>query len=145
MVFVLSFAVLGAAGSSHLFPQWWGANQRGNYDRCAVIQWLLPCIQYLPSIQAAPHIVFFSLFIFLAWRIHLCTTNNSVRIFRILEMFCQGSNPKLNKHITETLIQSSNAENKPVGRKQKRTRLALSVGLCRLCIVVGISQRSDFS
>ncbi|KAJ3903968.1 OPT oligopeptide transporter protein-domain-containing protein [Lentinula edodes] len=27
MVFVLSFAVQGAAGTSHLFPQWWGANQ----------------------------------------------------------------------------------------------------------------------
>jgi hypothetical protein len=36
MVFILSFAVLGAAGKSHLFPQWWGANQSGNYDRCAV-------------------------------------------------------------------------------------------------------------
>ncbi|KAI0249949.1 OPT oligopeptide transporter protein-domain-containing protein [Lactifluus subvellereus] len=37
MVFILSFAVLGAAGKSHLFPVWWGANQNGNYDRCAVI------------------------------------------------------------------------------------------------------------
>ncbi|KAJ7707539.1 OPT oligopeptide transporter protein-domain-containing protein [Mycena rosella] len=37
MVFVLSFAVQGASGKSHLFPQWWGANQGGNYDRCAVI------------------------------------------------------------------------------------------------------------
>ncbi|KZV71079.1 OPT superfamily oligopeptide transporter [Peniophora sp. CONT] len=37
MVFILSFAVQGAAGTSHLFPQWWGANQNGNYDRCAVI------------------------------------------------------------------------------------------------------------
>ncbi|KAH8995631.1 OPT oligopeptide transporter protein-domain-containing protein [Lactarius akahatsu] len=36
MVFILSFAVQGAAGTSHLFPQWWGANQNGNYDRCAV-------------------------------------------------------------------------------------------------------------
>jgi OPT family oligopeptide transporter len=34
MVFVLSFAVQGAAGTSHLVPQWWGANQNGNYDRC---------------------------------------------------------------------------------------------------------------
>jgi len=34
MVFILSFAVQGAAGTSHLFPQWWGANQAGNYDRC---------------------------------------------------------------------------------------------------------------
>ncbi|KAJ7261713.1 OPT oligopeptide transporter protein-domain-containing protein [Mycena haematopus] len=37
MVFILSFAVQGASGKSHLFPQWWGANQNGNYDRCAVI------------------------------------------------------------------------------------------------------------
>ncbi|TFK40185.1 OPT oligopeptide transporter protein-domain-containing protein [Crucibulum laeve] len=37
MVFILSFAVQGASGDSHLFPQWWGANQAGNYDRCAVI------------------------------------------------------------------------------------------------------------
>lgn len=37
MVFILSFAVFGAAGSSHLFPQWWGANQNGNYDRCLYI------------------------------------------------------------------------------------------------------------
>jgi len=37
MVFLLSFAVQGAAGSTHLFPQWWGANQGGNYDRCVVI------------------------------------------------------------------------------------------------------------
>jgi hypothetical protein len=36
MVFILSFAVQGAAGTSHLFPHWWGANQGGNYDRCAV-------------------------------------------------------------------------------------------------------------
>jgi len=36
MVFILSFAVQGAAGTSHLFPQWWGANQGGNYDRCVV-------------------------------------------------------------------------------------------------------------
>ncbi|THH03265.1 hypothetical protein EW145_g6393 [Phellinidium pouzarii] len=38
MVFILSFAVFGAAGNSHLFPQWWGANQNGNYDRCLVIE-----------------------------------------------------------------------------------------------------------
>jgi len=37
MVFILSFAVFGAAGNSHLFPQWWGANQNGNYDRCALV------------------------------------------------------------------------------------------------------------
>ncbi|KAF8271274.1 OPT oligopeptide transporter [Lactarius quietus] len=36
MVFILSFAVQGAAGKSHLFTQWWGANQGGNYDRCVV-------------------------------------------------------------------------------------------------------------
>ncbi|KAI0057185.1 OPT superfamily oligopeptide transporter [Artomyces pyxidatus] len=36
MVFILSFAVQGASGDSHLFPQWWGANQNGNYDWCAV-------------------------------------------------------------------------------------------------------------
>ncbi|KAG2157265.1 OPT oligopeptide transporter protein-domain-containing protein [Suillus clintonianus] len=34
MVFILSFAVQGAAGTAHLFPEWWGANQGGNYDRC---------------------------------------------------------------------------------------------------------------
>ncbi|KAG1772814.1 OPT oligopeptide transporter protein-domain-containing protein [Suillus occidentalis] len=34
MVFILSFAVQGAAGESHLFLKWWGANQGGNYDRC---------------------------------------------------------------------------------------------------------------
>jgi len=37
MVFILSFAVQGASGDSHLFPQWWGANQAGNYDRCALV------------------------------------------------------------------------------------------------------------
>jgi OPT family oligopeptide transporter len=37
MVFILSFAVFGAAGNSHLFPQWWGANQNGNYDRCVLV------------------------------------------------------------------------------------------------------------
>ncbi|KAJ7067142.1 OPT oligopeptide transporter protein-domain-containing protein [Mycena amicta] len=37
MVFILSFAVQGASGASHLFPQWWGANKNGNYDRCAVV------------------------------------------------------------------------------------------------------------
>jgi OPT family small oligopeptide transporter len=35
MVFILSFAVQGAGGTSHLFPAWWGANQGGNYDHCA--------------------------------------------------------------------------------------------------------------
>jgi len=38
MVFILSFAVFGAAGNSHLFKQWWGANQEGNYDRCLVLE-----------------------------------------------------------------------------------------------------------
>ncbi|KAH7927126.1 OPT superfamily oligopeptide transporter [Leucogyrophana mollusca] len=37
MVFILSFAVQGAAGTSHLFPPWWGANQGGNYDHCAYL------------------------------------------------------------------------------------------------------------
>jgi hypothetical protein len=38
MVFILSFAVAGASGKAHPFPQWWGANQAGNSDRCAVIR-----------------------------------------------------------------------------------------------------------
>ncbi|KAF7316671.1 OPT oligopeptide transporter [Mycena chlorophos] len=38
MVFILSFAVQGASGNAHLFPQWWGANQNGNYDRCLVTE-----------------------------------------------------------------------------------------------------------
>ncbi|KAL5523449.1 hypothetical protein ACEPAG_7622 [Sanghuangporus baumii] len=38
MVFILSFAVFGAAGNTHLFPQWWGANQNGNYDRCLILE-----------------------------------------------------------------------------------------------------------
>ncbi|KAG2148356.1 OPT oligopeptide transporter protein-domain-containing protein [Suillus cothurnatus] len=37
MVFILSFAVQGAAGTSHLFPAWWGANQGGNYDHCLML------------------------------------------------------------------------------------------------------------
>ncbi|KAG1742849.1 OPT oligopeptide transporter protein-domain-containing protein [Suillus lakei] len=37
MVFMLSFAVQGAGGTSHLFPAWWGANQGGNYDHCAML------------------------------------------------------------------------------------------------------------
>ncbi|KAG1807603.1 OPT oligopeptide transporter protein-domain-containing protein, partial [Suillus subaureus] len=37
MVFMLSFAVQGAAGTSHLFPAWWGANQGGNYDHCLML------------------------------------------------------------------------------------------------------------
>ncbi|KAF8833285.1 OPT superfamily oligopeptide transporter [Paxillus ammoniavirescens] len=38
MVFILSFAVQGAAGTAHLFPAWWGANQNGNYDHCMRLQ-----------------------------------------------------------------------------------------------------------
>jgi hypothetical protein len=37
MVFILSFAVQGAGGTSHLFPTWWGANQGGNYDHCLML------------------------------------------------------------------------------------------------------------
>ncbi|KAG2111688.1 OPT oligopeptide transporter protein-domain-containing protein [Suillus discolor] len=37
MVFILSFAVQGAAGNAHLIPEWWGANQSGNYDRCSYL------------------------------------------------------------------------------------------------------------
>lgn len=37
MVFILSFAVQGAGGTSHLFPAWWGANQGGNYDHCLML------------------------------------------------------------------------------------------------------------
>ncbi|KAF9227496.1 OPT superfamily oligopeptide transporter [Gyrodon lividus] len=38
MVFILSFAVQGAAGTAHLFPAWWGANQNGNYDHCMYLE-----------------------------------------------------------------------------------------------------------
>ncbi|OJA16704.1 hypothetical protein AZE42_11173 [Rhizopogon vesiculosus] len=37
MVFILSFTVQGAGGTSHLFPEWWGANQGGNYDHCDIL------------------------------------------------------------------------------------------------------------
>ncbi|KAG2107577.1 OPT oligopeptide transporter protein-domain-containing protein [Suillus cothurnatus] len=37
MVFILSFAVQGAGGTSHLFPTWWGADQGGNYDHCLML------------------------------------------------------------------------------------------------------------
>ncbi|KAF9246168.1 OPT oligopeptide transporter [Melanogaster broomeanus] len=40
MVFILSFAVQGAAGTSHLFPAWWGANQGGNYDHYVLVEML---------------------------------------------------------------------------------------------------------
>lgn len=33
-LFILSFAVFGAAGVSKPFPQWWGNNVAGNYDLC---------------------------------------------------------------------------------------------------------------
>ncbi|KAE8150276.1 OPT oligopeptide transporter [Aspergillus avenaceus] len=36
IVFILSFAVFGAAGRSHPFPSWWGNNVNGNYDWCPV-------------------------------------------------------------------------------------------------------------
>ncbi|KAF2163315.1 hypothetical protein M409DRAFT_68590 [Zasmidium cellare ATCC 36951] len=35
MVFILSFAVLGAAGAAVQFPKYWGNNVDGNPDRCA--------------------------------------------------------------------------------------------------------------
>ncbi|KAJ5449724.1 OPT oligopeptide transporter [Penicillium daleae] len=34
VLFILSFAVFGAAGSAHNFPTWWGNNADGNYDWC---------------------------------------------------------------------------------------------------------------
>ncbi|KAF7973862.1 hypothetical protein HWV62_14070 [Athelia sp. TMB] len=37
MVFILSFAVQGAAGTAHPFPEWAGAYQEGNYDRCLYV------------------------------------------------------------------------------------------------------------
>jgi hypothetical protein len=33
-LFIMSFAVFGAAGKSRPFPQWWGNNVNGNYDLC---------------------------------------------------------------------------------------------------------------
>ncbi|KAI4844996.1 peptide transporter [Aureobasidium sp. EXF-8845] len=35
-LFILSFAVFGAAGSPKPFPSWWGNNVNGNYDLCPV-------------------------------------------------------------------------------------------------------------
>lgn len=35
-LFILSFAVFGAAGKSIPFPTWWGNNADGNYDLCPV-------------------------------------------------------------------------------------------------------------
>lgn len=37
MVFILSFAVFGAGGTSHSFPSWWGNFEDGNFDRCLFI------------------------------------------------------------------------------------------------------------
>ncbi|KZS98527.1 OPT oligopeptide transporter [Sistotremastrum niveocremeum HHB9708] len=37
MIFILSFAVQGAGGTSHPFPAWWGNNENGNFDRCLFI------------------------------------------------------------------------------------------------------------
>lgn len=34
IVFIMSFAIFGAAGTAHNFPQWWGNNINGNLDRC---------------------------------------------------------------------------------------------------------------
>lgn len=34
VLFILSFAVFGAAGSARNFPTWWGNNADGNYDWC---------------------------------------------------------------------------------------------------------------
>jgi hypothetical protein len=34
VIFILSFAVLGASGASHPFPTWWG-NPLGNADHCS--------------------------------------------------------------------------------------------------------------
>jgi hypothetical protein len=33
-LFILSFAVFGAAGTTVVFPQWWGNNVKGYYDLC---------------------------------------------------------------------------------------------------------------
>ncbi|KAH0390393.1 hypothetical protein KCU89_g15598, partial [Aureobasidium melanogenum] len=35
-LFILSFAVFGAAGSPKPFPSWFGNNVNGNYDHCPV-------------------------------------------------------------------------------------------------------------
>ena len=34
VLFILSFAVFGAAGRLVPFPKWWGNNADGNYDHC---------------------------------------------------------------------------------------------------------------
>lgn len=35
VVFILSFAVMGASGASHPFPTWWGNPSSGNADHCS--------------------------------------------------------------------------------------------------------------
>ena len=34
VVFIMSFAIFGAAGTAHNFPEYWGNNMNGNLDRC---------------------------------------------------------------------------------------------------------------
>lgn len=34
IVFIMSFALFGAAGKAVPFPKWWGNNADGNLDRC---------------------------------------------------------------------------------------------------------------
>ena len=34
--FILNFAVFGASGTSHLFPNWWGNDYNLSADRCAL-------------------------------------------------------------------------------------------------------------
>jgi hypothetical protein len=34
IIFILSFAIFGAAGKSVSFPTYWGNNENGNYDLC---------------------------------------------------------------------------------------------------------------
>lgn len=34
IVFIMSFALFGAAGNGNNFPMYWGNNLNGNYDRC---------------------------------------------------------------------------------------------------------------
>lgn len=37
IIFILSFAIFGAAGNTIYFPNYWGNNEFGNYDRCAYV------------------------------------------------------------------------------------------------------------
>jgi hypothetical protein len=32
--FILNFAVFGAAGTAHAFPDWWGNDSKYSADRC---------------------------------------------------------------------------------------------------------------